>query len=302
MTSTKDFSGTDKTLRPPERAILFSVLRIKSCNRYNESALRAKEDNLQRKESGTAQITAPGIVQDVVISGTGKNLDDNTQAFMENRFGYDFGNILNGSLAAKSATSVNAHAYTSGNQIVFNEGKYNPSTNEGKKLLAHELTHVVQRGKRYCNQTCRNDNLLPCQRQHLPAPTLTPTPAPSPSVAPRVRIQLTGMGTICANLDRTPRPTSVAGAQALASSWFTNMPEAAFALMLQLLVRLIQAAIATHEEGELQLIATDLRDYFSNVRPERYRHYTSILLEGIREDCRRKQREIAIEFQVQHYP
>ncbi len=85
----------------------------------------------------------------MVISGTGKNLDDNTQGNVENRFGYDFGNVKihNGSLAAKSATSVNAHAYTSGNQIVFNEGKYNPSTHEGKKLLAHELTHVVQQGK-----------------------------------------------------------------------------------------------------------------------------------------------------------
>src|SRR5690606_16709418 len=40
--------------------------------------------------------------------------------------------------------SINALAYTSGNSIVFNEGQYSPGTTTGKKLLAHELTHVVQ--------------------------------------------------------------------------------------------------------------------------------------------------------------
>jgi hypothetical protein len=47
-------------------------------------------------------------------------------------------------IAAKSAQSINALAYTSGNNIVFNKDQFNPGTEPGKKLLAHELTHVVQ--------------------------------------------------------------------------------------------------------------------------------------------------------------
>jgi peptidoglycan/xylan/chitin deacetylase (PgdA/CDA1 family) len=48
--------------------------------------------------------------------------------------------------AAESAKAVNAHAYTVGRNIVFSQGSYSPDTTEGRKLLAHELTHVVQQG------------------------------------------------------------------------------------------------------------------------------------------------------------
>ncbi|ULT44688.1 DUF4157 domain-containing protein [Niabella defluvii] len=48
------------------------------------------------------------------------------------------------SVAARSAQSINALAYTSGSNIVFNQNQYQPGTESGKRLLAHELTHVVQ--------------------------------------------------------------------------------------------------------------------------------------------------------------
>src|SRR5690606_29507469 len=84
------------------------------------------------------------------IHSSGSKLDTATRSFMEGKFGYDFSNVKihDSTLAAKSAYSINAHAYTSGNSIVFNKGQYNPSTNNGKKLLAHELTHVVQQGNK----------------------------------------------------------------------------------------------------------------------------------------------------------
>ena len=65
---------------------------------------------------------------------------------MEPRFGYDFSNVRihTDQRVAKSARSLNALAYTIENNIVFGEGQYNPKTVEGKKLLAHELTHIVQ--------------------------------------------------------------------------------------------------------------------------------------------------------------
>lgn len=106
-----------------------------------------EEENLQRKEGGKKDETAevPSSVHEV-INSAGKPLDDGTRSFMENRFGYDFGNVKihTDTVAAKSARSINALAYTSGNSIVFNEGQYSPGSESGKKLLAHELTHVVQ--------------------------------------------------------------------------------------------------------------------------------------------------------------
>jgi hypothetical protein len=65
---------------------------------------------------------------------------------MEPRFNYDFSRVRvhAGPLAAASARAVGAQAYTVGQDVVFNEGKYTPSTTEGKRLLAHELSHVVQ--------------------------------------------------------------------------------------------------------------------------------------------------------------
>jgi len=78
--------------------------------------------------------------------GLGNPLPYPTRAFMEERFGLDFGpvRIHADSEAARMARALNAEAFTYGRDIYFGEGKYRPETTEGKKLLAHELTHVVQ--------------------------------------------------------------------------------------------------------------------------------------------------------------
>lgn len=106
-----------------------------------------EEEKLQRKETNIdeARNEAPSAVQEV-INSRGRSLDDGTKSFMESRFGYDFSGVKihTDTVAAKSAQSINALAYTSGNNIVFNEGRYSPDTTSGKHLLAHELTHVVQ--------------------------------------------------------------------------------------------------------------------------------------------------------------
>ncbi len=65
---------------------------------------------------------------------------------MESRFGFDFSLVRahEDGVAQQSARDVNAHAYTVGNDIVFAEGRFAPGTRDGRRLLAHELTHVVQ--------------------------------------------------------------------------------------------------------------------------------------------------------------
>ena len=69
-----------------------------------------------------------------------------TNRFMESRFGCDFSpvRIHADESAARSANSVNALAYTVGNDIVFGQGQLQPDSFQGRKLLAHELTHVLQ--------------------------------------------------------------------------------------------------------------------------------------------------------------
>ncbi|MEO8862523.1 MAG: DUF4157 domain-containing protein [Ginsengibacter sp.] len=80
------------------------------------------------------------------LHASGKKLDKSTKNFFEPRIGYDLSDVKvhTDSEAAKSAESVNALAYTVGKNIVFNQNQFNPENDSGKKLLAHELTHVVQ--------------------------------------------------------------------------------------------------------------------------------------------------------------
>jgi hypothetical protein len=85
-----------------------------------------------------------------VISSSGRPLDRETRRYMESRIGFDFSKVRihTDSRAAASAKSLNARAYTVGNNVVFGPGRFAPNTTEGRRLLAHELTHVVQQGAR----------------------------------------------------------------------------------------------------------------------------------------------------------
>ncbi|KUI26116.1 hypothetical protein AU195_14165 [Mycobacterium sp. IS-1496] len=85
-------------------------------------------------------------VHDVVSSGGGSPLQSDVRADMEGRFGHDFGDVRvhTDGAAHESAKSVNAQAYTVGSNIVFQRDKYDPASESGKHMLAHELTHVVQ--------------------------------------------------------------------------------------------------------------------------------------------------------------
>ncbi|WP_051614132.1 eCIS core domain-containing protein [Paenibacillus sp. UNC217MF] len=100
----------------------------------------------------------PPIVHEVLKS-PGQPLEASTRAFMEPRFGHDFScvRVHTDARAAESAREVNALAYTVGQDIVFGEGQHKPETTAGKKLMAHELAHVVQNNK-YTSLTQFNVN------------------------------------------------------------------------------------------------------------------------------------------------
>ncbi len=109
---------------------------------------RKKRLSLQSRSTTQATpSTIPPIVHDVLRS-PGHPLDTATRSFMEPRFGHDFSQarVHTDARAAASAGAVNALAYTVGRDVVFGAGQYEPGTMEGRRLLAHELTHVVQQG------------------------------------------------------------------------------------------------------------------------------------------------------------
>jgi hypothetical protein len=107
----------------------------------------AKASSVARAQSAAVDMqTAPPQVQQV-LSRPGKPLDNQTRQFMEPRFGWDFSRIRvhSNEEAAQSAESIGARAYAVGENIAFAHGQYQPETHSGRLLLAHELTHTVQR-------------------------------------------------------------------------------------------------------------------------------------------------------------
>lgn len=106
-----------------------------------------EEKKAQRKENGSEIAKAPVQTEKYLSSlAGGKPLNNTERNFFESRMGYDFSQVQlhTDAKANQSAKGVNALAYTHGKNIVFGSAQYQPDTAEGKKLLAHELTHVVQ--------------------------------------------------------------------------------------------------------------------------------------------------------------
>ena len=108
------------------------------------------EELLQAKASpGQAPSVSPHLQSGVdAMRGGGQPLPPATRRFFEPRFGADFGTVRvhTGATAATSASDAHARAFTLNQDIVFAAGQYAPETSTGRRLLAHELTHVVQQG------------------------------------------------------------------------------------------------------------------------------------------------------------
>lgn len=136
--------------RPKERdqsAALGEAIAARRPDVLNVKAFHQLQRSAGNESVGTLLETEePSPVKDVVRSAGGSPLDGPTRTFMEDRLGHDFSDVrvhADGQ-AAESARSVNAQAYTVGSDIVFQSGKYAPESDSGRRMLAHELTHVVQ--------------------------------------------------------------------------------------------------------------------------------------------------------------
>ncbi|MFL6649900.1 MAG: DUF4157 domain-containing protein [Sulfurifustaceae bacterium] len=120
-----------RVMRTADRSVLRRILRSPaSASRGRESA------------------PAPRYAESYIASlpGRGHALPPSVRAHVEPRFGADFSavRVHTDRDAAESARALNARAYTYGHHVVFDAGQYAPDTHEGRRLIAHELTHVVQ--------------------------------------------------------------------------------------------------------------------------------------------------------------
>lgn len=115
-----------------------------------------EEVKLSKEEEETVQLTGepPRAVSPKLStqiqqsSGSGAALPTPVQQDMGNKIGADFSEVKvhTGPQAAAMSSALGAQAFTHGSDVYFNEGKYQPETSEGRRLLAHELTHTVQQG------------------------------------------------------------------------------------------------------------------------------------------------------------
>jgi hypothetical protein len=139
---------SEQVMRKPEPQLQRACPCGGGCPKCQTEQPGREHESLQTKRvqaSDTGQIAAPPIVHEVLRS-PGQPLDPATRAFMEPRFGHDFSRVRvhSGAAAEQSAQDVNAHAYTVGQNMVFGAGRFAPGTREGRRLIAHELTHVAQ--------------------------------------------------------------------------------------------------------------------------------------------------------------
>ncbi|WP_372743238.1 DUF4157 domain-containing protein [Neptunomonas sp.] len=139
---------TEQVMRMPEPEFQRACPCGGGCLKCRTARPGQKHERLQTKHVGlsdSGQTAAPPIVYEVLRS-PGQPLDSMTRAFMEPRFKHDFGGVRvhTDSRAAESARAVSALAYTVGRNVVFGAGQHAPESRAGRRLLAHELTHVVQ--------------------------------------------------------------------------------------------------------------------------------------------------------------
>ena len=138
----------EQVMRMPEPQLQRTCACGGGCPKCQTKQPGQNHEGLQTKRvraNDARQIVPPPIVHEVLAT-PGQPLDPATRDFMERRFGHNLGQVRvhADAKAAESARAVNALAYAAGRNVVFGAGQYAPGTAEGRRLLSHELTHVIQ--------------------------------------------------------------------------------------------------------------------------------------------------------------
>ncbi|WP_031003581.1 DUF4157 domain-containing protein [Streptomyces sp. NRRL F-5727] len=172
------------------------------------------------EDGAAAEEGARSPVHDVLASGGGQPLDSATRGDMEARMGADFSDVRihTDAAADASAKGIGAHAYTVGNNVVFQREAYDPASPQGRTTLAHELTHVIQQrsgpvegteapgGIRVSDPSDRFEREAVSNAERVMAEPAAPSgPAPAPATAPAPSVQRS------ATEDEDEQPADVQG-------------------------------------------------------------------------------------------
>lgn len=137
----------DQIMRMPEPTLQRSCATCVTGNASCPECDTEKDQLVQRAVESHANHDQLSV-NDTFLNGLGPGhpMDPATRAFMEPRFGHDFGDVRlhTDAGAAESAAAIDAQAYSVGRDVVFGAGYYAPANIAGQRLLAHELTHVLQ--------------------------------------------------------------------------------------------------------------------------------------------------------------
>jgi len=110
-----------------------------------------EEKKLQAKNVSVSNPVVDSVIENQIqyMKGGGRSLSQGERAFFEPRLGYDFSDVRvhEDAKASEAARGVNARAFTIGKDVVFNAGEYSPDNQKSQKLMAHELTHVIQQNR-----------------------------------------------------------------------------------------------------------------------------------------------------------
>lgn len=149
-------SMAERVMRLPQSPVAPAIQRAdKKAEELQRKEGEEKEPDdmpVRRKTTdGSGGFTAPPALASALpgAKGGGASLPDGTRSFMESAFKTDFSGVRvhHDAQSAAMNESIRAKAFTHGSDVYFNQGQYAPESGEGKKLLAHELTHVVQQGE-----------------------------------------------------------------------------------------------------------------------------------------------------------
>ena len=115
-------------------------------DRIADDVMRSPEPAVTLSASVPQQMTSPAIAHSPGRTGTGQPLPQAELDYFQPRLGHDFSQVRihDDSRAGESARTLGAVAYTAGRDIVFAPGQFTPASDQGRRLLAHELAHVVQ--------------------------------------------------------------------------------------------------------------------------------------------------------------
>jgi hypothetical protein len=152
-------SLTDSAIHMPGDS--FIQRKCAECEEEKKLQRKPLASFIQKKSVAGQVLAADAMIGKIQASQcSGSCLPDAQRSFMETRFGTSFSDVKihTGDYAVQLSRELNAQAFTIGNNIYFNHGKYAPETNKGKHLLAHELAHTIQQGASHSIQRKGEEN------------------------------------------------------------------------------------------------------------------------------------------------